>query len=219
MNWPREYLKAIESGDEVVSLKVKAVYERECGWMDNPPEDFSFTFDEARGQHHIDFMEKFCKHSKGKYARQSLRFELFQKAKIQLVFGWVEKETSNRRFRDVVDIRGRKCGKSTETAAVEWDVLIDDGESGAEIYCTANKKDQSRLIFDEAANMRSQSAALRGITKKRQSDIYFPSTFSFIKALAADSKTMDGLNAHFFSQDEFHEARTRKIYDVMKQSQ
>ena len=67
--------------------------------------------------------------------------------------------------------------------------------------------------------MRSQSEGLRSITKKRQSDIYFPATFSFIKALAADSKTMDGLNAHFFSLDEFHEARNRKIYDVMKQSQ
>jgi phage terminase large subunit-like protein len=98
-------------------------------------------------------------------------------------------------------------------------MMIADGESGAEVYCTANKKDQASIVFNEAVNMRSQSPALRAITKKRQSDIYFPATFSFIKSLAADSKTMDGLNAHCFSQDEFHEARTRKVYDVMKQSQ
>ena len=67
--------------------------------------------------------------------------------------------------------------------------------------------------------MRKQSEALKYITKKRQSDIYFDDTMSFIMALAADSKTMDGLNAHFFSLDEFHEARSSKIYDVMKQSQ
>jgi len=30
---------------------------------------------------------------------------------------------------------------------------------------------------------------------------------------------MDGLNAHFFVQDEFHEARDSKLYDVMIQSQ
>ena len=138
---------------------------------------------------------------------------------MQLVFGWLEKDTDKRRIREVVDLRARKCGKSTETAGVEWYVLVADGESGAEIYCTANKLDQAKLIFDEAVNMRSQSEALKSITKKRQSDIYFSATFSFLKALAADSKTMDGLNAHFFSQDEFHEARNRKIYDVMKQSQ
>lgn len=219
MNWVKAYFNAIESGEEVVSRKVYEVYKRELNWIENPPDDFPFVFDEALGEHHIEFMERFCKHSKGKVARQPLKLELFQKAKMQLIFGWIEKDTGLRRFREVVDIRGRKCGKSTETAAVEWDILVNDKESGAEIYCTANKKDQAKLIFDEAVNMRSQSPALSAITKKRQSDIYFPAMMSFIKVLAADSKTMDGLNAHFFSQDEFHEARTSKIYDVMIQSQ
>jgi len=97
--------------------------------------------------------------------------------------------------------------------------LIADGEGGAEIYCTANKKDQASIIFNEAVNMRAQSPAIRSITKKRQSDIYYPSTFSMLKAIAADTKTMDGLNASFFSLDEWHEARTSKVYDVVLQSQ
>jgi phage terminase large subunit-like protein len=219
MNWPREYLKAIHSGDEVASRKVKAVYEREIGWIENPSPDFPFYFDEEAGQRPIDFIERFCKHSKGKWAGKPVILELFQKAKIQLVYGWKEKDTHNRRIREVVDIRGRKCGKSTETAGVEQYALIADGEGGAEVYCTANKKDQAAIIFNEAVNMRAQSPALRSITKKRQSDIYFPATYSFIKALAADTKTMDGLNAHFFSLDEFHEARDSKVYDVMIQSQ
>lgn len=219
MNYVRQYLDFINAGDEVVSYKVATVYNREVAWMENPPVDFPYYFDEEVGSRPIDFIEKFCKHSKGKWAGKTIVLDLFQKAKIQLIFGWLEKETGKRRFREVVDIRGRKCGKSTETAGIEQYMLIADGESGAEIYCTANKKDQSNLIFNEAANMREQSPTLRKHTRKRQSDIYFPATFSFIKALAADTKTMDGLNAHFFSQDEFHEARDRKIYDVMKQSQ
>lgn len=216
MNWPRLYLEAIRSGEEVVSSKVRAVYERECAWMDSPPN--GFRFDEAIGERPIQFIERYCKHSKGKWGRQPLKLELFQKAKIQLAFGWLD-EAGKRRFREVVDIRGRKCGKSTETAAVELYMLIADAETGCEVYCTANKLDQAKLIFNEVVNMRSQSDAIRSITKKRQSDIYFPATFSSLKALAADTKTMDGLNAHFFSQDEFHEARDSKIYDVMVQSQ
>lgn len=219
MNWPKEYLRAILAGEEVVSQKVKTVYEREVGWMDNPPPDFPFYFDEEAGLRPIEFIEKFCRHSKGKWGKQPFQLELFQKAKIQLVFGWKEKATGLRRIREVVDIRGRKCGKSTETAAVELYCLVADGETGAEVYCTANKLDQSKLIFNEAVNMRAQSPALRAVTKKRQSDIYFPATFSKIQALAADTKTMDGLNAHFFSLDEFHEARDSKVYDVMIQSQ
>jgi phage terminase large subunit-like protein len=217
MNWPREYLKAIESGTEVVSLKVKTVYQREVAWMDDP--DFSFYFDEDAGQKPIDFIERFCRHYEGEWAGQQIKLELFQKAKIQLVYGWKEKDTGYRRFREVIDIRGRKNGKSTETAAVELYSLVADGEGGAQIWCTANKKDQAKIIFNSAVAMFQQSPDLKTILKKRQSDIYFPATFSLLGAQASDTKTMDGLNAHFFSQDEWHEAKTRKIYDVMKQSQ
>jgi len=216
MNWAKAYLEAIRSGQEVVSLKVRKVYERECAWMDDP--DFEFRFDEEKGNRPIEFIERFCRHYEGEWAGKKIELELFQKAKIQLVFGWVD-DNGFRRFREVIDVRGRKCGKSTETAAVELYCLVADGEGGAQVCCTANKKDQASIIFKSAVAMRQQSKELRLITRKRQSDIYMPSTMSTLVALAADSKTMDGLNAHFFSQDEWHEAKTRKIYDVMKQSQ
>jgi phage terminase large subunit-like protein len=219
LNWPKEYLKKIHSGEIVAGTKIIKLYEREVEWMDNPPKDFPFYFDEEAGQRPIDFIEKFCKHSKGKWAGKPVYLDLFQKAKLQLVFSWLEKDTGKRRVRQAIDIRGRKNGKSTETAAVELYMLIADGEGGAGIFACANKLDQSKLVFDEAVNMRAQSPALREITKKRQSDIYFPATFSTLKALAADTKTMDGLNSSMWSYDEFHEARDSKLYDVMIQSQ
>lgn len=219
MNWVKAYYDAIKQGEIVAGIRIAKLYEREVVWMDDPPADFPFHFDEEAGQRPIDFIEGFCRHSKGKWARQLITLDLFQKAKIQLVFGWLEKATGKRRIRQVVDVRGRKNGKSTETAAVELYCLIADGEEGAGVFACANKLDQSKLVFDEAVNMRAQSPALRTATKKRQSDIYFPATFSTLKALAADTKTMDGLNASFFSLDEFHEARDSKIYDVMVQSQ
>lgn len=217
-NWPKEYLAGMQAGDIVVGDKIRAVYERECAWMDNPPADFPYYFDPERGQHHIGFMERFCRHSKGRVAGKLIDLELFQKAKMQLVFGWVEKGTDLRRFKEVDDVRGRKNGKSTETAAVEWDIALNDGEKGAEIYCTANKRDQAKIIFTECANMQKQSKALMSVSKKRQTDIYIPDSMSIIQALASDTSTLDGLNTHFFSLDEFHEQKTRKLYDVMIQS-
>jgi phage terminase large subunit-like protein len=219
VNWPKAYLAAIQRGDEVVSTKVRAVYERECGWMDSPPPDFPYRFDEDAGERVVDFIEAFCKRSDGKHGGEPIKLSLFQKAKIQLAFGWLQRSDGLRRIREVVDIRARKTGKSTETAGVCQYMLIADYEGGAEVYCVANKLDQAKKIFDEAVNMRAQSPQLRKITRKRQSDIYLPANFSYIKALASDTKTLDGLNAHFFVQDEFHEARDSKLYDVMKQSQ
>lgn len=219
INFPALYLAAIKSGEEVVSKKVRAVYEREVGWMHNPPEDFPYYFDAKEGNRHIEFIERFCKHSKGKFAGQPVKLELFQKAKIQLAFGWLKKSNNKRRFRKVVDIRARKCGKSTETAAVSWDVFLNDKEAGPEVYCTANKKDQANIIYNECVNMRLQSPELKAITKKRQSDIYCNHNLGFIKSLAADTSTMDGLNPSFFDQDEFHAAKTSDLYDVMVQGQ
>ena len=60
MNWVKKYLEQIRSGKEVVSYKVKTVYEREVGFMDE--QDFPFYFDEEKGQRPIDFIEKFCRH-------------------------------------------------------------------------------------------------------------------------------------------------------------
>jgi len=217
MNFVSMYLEKINSGEISACTKIKKLYQREVNWIKNPPKDF--YFDEEEGARPIEFIERFCKNSKGKWGGQPIELELFQKAKIQLAYGWLEKGTGHRRFREVVDIRARKNGKSTETAAVTLYSLIADGEKGAEIYTCANKLDQAKIVFNEAVNMRAQSPALKAVTKKRQSDIYFPATFSLIKALASDSTTMDGLNAHFFSQDEFHEARDSKVYDVMVQSQ
>lgn len=218
-NYVEEYEYMIRSGEINACEKVKAVYEREVSLMKSPPKDFDYYFDPELGNRHIEFMETFCRQSKSPFAGKQISFDLFQKAKMQLVFGWRKKESGLRRFREVDDIRARKNGKSTETATVEWDIAVNDGEMGGEIYCTANKKDQAKLIFDECVNMRTQSPELQSISKKRQSDIYLPMMMTTIKALAADTSTMDGLNSSFFSLDEFHEQKNRKLYDVMIQSQ
>lgn len=218
-NWTKVYLSQIETGKIPVSQKIYAVYKRECGWMNNPPADFPYRFVPELGQYYIDYMEKFCRQSKGKAGGQLIKFELFQLAKMQLVFGWVEKDTGFRRIREVFDIRGRKNGKSTETAAVMHAMLEIDGEAGPEIYCVANSKDQADTVFKECVNMRAQSPAIQKITKKRRSDIYCPGNFGYIQSLAAKTDTLDGKNAHFVCQDEPHEQKTSELYDVMKQSQ
>ena len=116
-NYPMEYLAAIEAGDEKPSDKVREVYRREVGWMTHPPEGFPFYFDEEEGYRHIEFIERFCKHSKGKFAGRPVKLELFQKAKIQLVFGW-KKYDGLRRFHEVVDVRGRNRDGSSRVGHV-----------------------------------------------------------------------------------------------------
>ena len=217
MNYVREYWRKIESGEIVTSRRVKAVYGRLMAEMDSSAADSPYYFDEETGERPIIFIERFCKQSQGTLGAP-LRLELFQKAFIQTLFGWLLKETGYRRFRETLFLVGRKNGKSTLLAALALYMLVADYEGAAEIYSVATKKDQARKTLTEAVNMVKQSPELRAIIKKRRNDIYFPATASTFEALASDSNTLDGLNSHAVIIDELHAIRDRNLYEVMKQS-
>lgn len=217
MNYVREYWRKIESGEIVTSRRVKAVYGRLMAEMDSPADDSPYYFDEETGERPIIFIERFCKQSQGTLGAP-LRLELFQKAFIQTLFGWLLKSTGYRRFRETLFLVGRKNGKSTLLAALALYMLVADYEGAAEIYSVATKKDQARKTLTEAVNMVKQSPELRAIIKKRRNDIYFPATASTFEALASDSNTLDGLNSHAVIIDELHAIRDRNLYEVMKQS-
>lgn len=217
MNYVREYWRKIESGEIVTSRRVKAVYGRLMAEMDSPAADSPYYFDEETGERPVIFIERFCKQSQGTLGAP-LRLELFQKAFIQTLFGWLLKSTGYRRFRETLFLVGRKNGKSTLLAALALYMLVADYEGAAEIYSVATKKDQARKTLTEAVNMVKQSPELRAIIKKRRNDIYFPATASTFEALASDSNTLDGLNSHAVIIDELHAIRDRNLYEVMKQS-
>jgi len=217
VNYVLEYWRKIESGEIVTSRRVKAVYGRLAAEMETPEPSSPYYFDEATGERPIEFIEHFCKQSQGTLGAP-LRLELFQKAFIQLLFGWLEKETGYRRFRETLFLVGRKNGKSTLLAALALYMLVADYEGAAEIYSVATKKDQAKKTLTEAVNMIKQSPELRAVIKKRRNDVYFPMTASIFEALASDSNTLDGLNSHAVIIDELHAIRDRNLYEVMKQS-
>lgn len=217
MNYVREYYDRIKCGDIITSRRVKTVYERLIKEMDAAGDDSPYYFDEDAGERPILFIETFCKQSQGTIGAP-LELELFQKAYIQTLFGWLEKDTGYRRFRETMFLCGRKNGKSTLLSGIALYMLIADYEGAAEIYSVATKKDQAKKVLTEAVNMIKQSPELRAVVKKRRNDVYFPATSSFFEALASDSNTLDGLNSHAVIIDELHAIRDRNLYEVMKQS-
>ena len=217
MNYVREYWQRIQSGEIVTSRRVKEVYGRLVREMDTPAAGFPYYFDEDAGERPIIFIERFAKQSQGTLGAP-LRLELFQKAFLQALFGWLDKSSGFRRFRETLFLVGRKNGKSTLLAALALYLLVADYEGAAEIYSVATKKDQARKTLTEAVNMIKQSPELRAVIKKRRNDVYFPATASKFEALASASNTLDGLNSHAVIIDELHAIRDRNLYEVMKQS-
>lgn len=215
MNWPKEYLEQIHSGKIVACEEITAVYERLCKEMDDS--SFPFYFSEKHGQHCIDFIERFCKHYQGECAGQNVKLELFQKAFIQSLFGWLEKGTDTRRFREYFFEVARKHGKSFLSGCIAVYMMVADGEEGAEIYSAATKLDQAKIIYNAAKNIIDQSPELRALVKSTREGLSFKMTRSIMKPLPNESKSLDGLNIHFAALDEIHEQRDRNMYDVLRQ--
>ncbi|PEF36293.1 terminase large subunit domain-containing protein, partial [Bacillus wiedmannii] len=216
MNYVVEYWNAIQAKEVIVSRRVYKEYERLVQEIDTPKR---YIFDEEKANKPIEFIECFCKHSKGEWAGKPIELELFQKAYIAALFGFVDKDTGLRRYRESIFYVARKNGKTTMLAGLAAYMFIADGEGGAEVYSIASKRDQAKILFDETHNMIKQSPGLSKHTKKRKSDLYFPLTMSKLMPLAKNSNTLDGLNSSMVIIDELHSILDRNLYEVMKQSQ
>ena len=215
MNWVREYISRVKSGDIVAGKKVIKEYDRLLGESEN--KDSSYFFDEEKGNRPIEFIEGFCKQAEGKLG-QPIILMLWQKAFLQTLFGWINKSDNSRRFRESLLEVGRKNGKTCVSAALSLYMMTSDGEGAAECYSVATKRDQAAKCFKYAVHMRQQSPEIRALIHKRRSDMYMPLTFSTFEPLASDSNSLDGLNSHFIVIDELHAIKDRNLYEVMKQS-
>ena len=101
----------------------------------------------------LDFIQTFCKHTKGELAGQPFVLEPWQIEIIEAIFGWKSKKTKLRKFRQCFIFIPRKNGKTTMMVGIALYMLFSDGEKGAEIVSAAADKEQARLSFSIAKNM------------------------------------------------------------------
>ena len=212
-NWIAAYHAKIASGEITVGEKVRKLYEH----LTQKLEDKSgqYVFDEERANHAIIFIERFCKHSKGKWAGKPVLLELWQKALLSALFGFVDRETGRRQYRELLLIVARKNGKSTLAAGIGVYMLMADGESGPEIYSAATKRDQAKIIWSESVRMIQKSPALGKRCKCLVSKIRCGFNDGVFAPLASDTNNQDGLNIHGALIDELHAIKDKNTYDVL----
>lgn len=104
---------------------------------------------------------------------------------------------------------------STLLAGVGLLALTADNEPGAEVYTAATKKDQAKIIFDEAKRMVAASPQLNEEIRRYKANLSIDRTGSKFEPLSADEKTLDGLNPHCALIDEVHKHKNRAVLDVL----
>jgi phage terminase large subunit-like protein len=208
-----EYWAKIQSGEEVVSEKVRKTYQKVV--QDIGLKVTMYYYSPKRANHILEFAENYCKHSKGKFGGQPVRLELWEKAHLATVFGFIDIE-GIRKYRESVLIVGKKNGKSLLASIVGLYLQVGDNEPGPEVYAVATKRDQSKIIWGESKRMVKKSPALRKRIKTLVAELVSDFNDGVFKPLASDSDTLDGLNVHGCLMDEIHQWKQGKaLYDIM----
>jgi len=170
-------------------------------------------WDAAAARFACGFFE-YLNHSKGEWAGSALHLEAWQQFTVGSVFGW-KRKSGARRFRFVYEEVARKNGKSTKMSGIGLYVLVADKEPGAEIYTAATKKDQARIIFDEARRMVLSSSELRRKVGVYKLNLSVDASGSKFEPLSSDDRTLDGLNPQCLLIDELHKHKSRALLDVL----
>ena len=207
-----EYNSKIQNGEIVACEKLKKTFQKIVYDINNPDE---FFYSSKRANHVLEFFENYCHHSKGKMGGKLVELELWEKAILCTIFGFVNIE-GIRKYQRAVLIVGKKNGKSLLASGVGLYLQIADSEAGAEVYAVATKRDQAKIIWLEAKKMVKKSPMLARKIKPLVSELNSDFNESVFKPLSSDSDTLDGLNVHGALLDEIHQWKNGKeLYDII----
>ena len=173
-------------------------------------------FDEEAGLRACEFVERFCRQSKGKWGGRPIVLLEWQRDFLMRAFGW-KRADGTRRFRTIYVEVPKKNGKSTLVSAITLYLALEPDENAPEVYLNAVDREQAGIVFEEACRMVEASDALSRRLKisRYHGTIADPARYGKIQKNSADAPSKDGVNASAVIFDEIHRFKSRELWDIM----
>ena len=142
----------------------------------------------------------------------------FQEFILGSLFGWIHKKTRKRRFTDSYVQIARQQGKSVLNAVLGIKCSNFDNYNYGQIYCTATKSAQARIVLNEISKFINADADLQELfdIKDYKSEITGKITNTVIWALGRDTKSIDGFRPYLGIVDEYHAHKDNQMYKLLK---
>ena len=210
----------IEYNEDVLNNKIitgKLIYqacERMKSWFNQ--DDKYFDYDDVDKK--IRFMQK-LKHSKGKFVGKFFELLPYQQWITANIIGWKWKETNTRVINTALLMLSRKAGKTFFAAALMLSIIMTDAEHGAEGYMIANTSAQANIAFEHCKSQCSSIDPKGKIFSRFRQEIKIPLLDSKIKVLSSDTSTADGFSPNVFIVDEYHQAKTNELFNILRTGQ
>lgn len=132
-----------------------------------------------------------------------------------------------RRFRTSYIQVARQNGKSLMNGVPALYYGNFDGYQYPQIYCTATKEEQAKIVLKECIKFIDADKELSGTKyepglftiKEYASRIICNLTRGIIRALGRDTESIDGFRPYFASVDEYHKHKTNQMYKLLTDGQ
>lgn len=207
------YIYGVLDGSVIAGKNIRLMCQRFLMMKDRD----DIYFDEECVDEAISFISN-IKHFLGKSAGKYFILEPWQEFLVACILGLKWRDNDCRVCRETFIMVSRKAGKDAFMAALALYMMIVDGEASPEIACLANSRDQARILFDYVTNFSKSLDPKGNSIKSYRNYVKMPANNGMVKVYSADASVLDGLNVSMGVIDEYHEAKDRKLYDVIKSS-
>ena len=179
-------------------------------------DDFRYYFDADAAERIINFAETLTI-AEGEEQNSVVCYP-FQCFILGSLNGWRTKQGNYRRFRTSYVQLGRQNGKSFLNGITGAYYGNFERYKYGQIYCTATKKDQAQIVFNEIVKFISADKDLSECFKvhEHNSTIDCLLTKSKIKALSGDTKSIDGFRPYLGIVDEYHAHKDEQMYKLLE---
>jgi phage terminase large subunit-like protein len=214
----KAYAEAVLAGEIVAGPHVRNACRRHLADLKRTD---GIKFDRDAAEYAFRFFEGVLHLSEGQFEGRPFLLDPSQAFIIGSLFGW-KRSDGRRRFRRAYIEQGKGNGKSPLAGGIGLFGMTAAGESGAQIYAAAAKREQAGILFADAVKMVKQSPALAKRLEfsggaGREFNIAHHASGSFFRPVSRDTgKTGSGPRPFFVLADEVHELPDRKIIEMLE---
>jgi phage terminase large subunit-like protein len=212
-----QYALDVVEGREIAGEYVILACERHLKDMESSKlAPYRYTFDIEKSLRIIDYAETlYIAEGEEKVQLTLYPFQAFILGSLN---GWVTKDGGYRRFRTSYVQLGRQNGKSFLNGILGTYYGNFDGYNYGQIYCTATKADQAKIVFNEMVKFINSDDDLKELFKVQEykSTIICLVTNSIIRALGRDTKSIDGFRPLLGIVDEYHAHKDNQMYKLLE---
>ena len=206
------YATEVIGGKVVACRFVKQACQRYLDDLND--ERLEFRLD--RVAHCVRFI-RMLQHFSGLASGKPFVLEPWQLFIVANLVGWYWRGTGKRRFNEAYVSIARKNGKTALFAALMIYFLLADGEPDATVLISANSREQATRVDFKMVRGFLQKLDPRAKTVKAQrNQVKVAKTTNMMYVTAADASKLDGYNISACLVDEYHEADTSAVKDVLK---